>query len=159
MLESELGHYGRMADILCMQVGRVSLQSTHMPSQSQLTHQECDRLPDLINSMPYDACVQAKGRGKQHGLVIAYKSERFGFRGTRVIHLYEEEISPLPEGEVDVDDEDDGRDAKKWQRGEDERRRRRGGTRQTKNVGLMVGLEDKERAGKGEGVIVITAHL
>lgn len=123
-----------------------------------LISQECDRLPDLIQAMPYDACVQAKGRGKQHGLVICYRSERFGFKGSRIVHLDEEDLSPSPGG---PEEEPDGMDGAAWQRWSDEQRRKRGGTRQTKNVGLIVGLEDKERKGKGgaEGVIVITAHL
>jgi RNA exonuclease NGL2 len=107
--------------------------------------------------MPYDACIQAKGRGKQHGLVVLYRSERFGFKGSRVVHLDEEELTP---GDGD-EPEPDGRDAAAWQRWVDEQRRRRGGTRQTKNVGLIVGLEDKARTegGGAGGVIVITTHL
>lgn len=37
----------------------------------------------------------------------------------------------------------------------EEVRRRRGGSRQTKNVGLIVALEGKD----GEGVIIVTTHL
>lgn len=108
--------------------------------------------------MPYDACVQAKGRGKQHGLVVLYRTERFGFKSSRIVHLDEEELSP-GDGKAE---EPDGRDGAEWQRWADEQRRRRGGTRQTKNVGLIVGLEDKEsrgEEGEAKGVIIITAHL
>lgn len=102
--------------------------------------------------MPYDSCVQAKGRGKQHGLVIAYRSERLKFKASKVVYLDEEELSPS--GEADGDGKSES-----WEEQVEEQRRRRGGTRQTKNVGLIVGLEDTGREGKGEGVIVITAHL
>lgn len=41
------------------------------------------------------------------------------------------------------------------------RRKRRGGTRQTKNIGLMVGLGWKGEEGEAgkEGVIIVTTHL
>ena len=39
----------------------------------------------------------------------------------------------------------------------DEERRRRGGTRQTKNIGLVVGLEFVDKPGKG--LIIGTTHL
>lgn len=115
--------------------------------------------------MSFDKCVQARGHGKQHGLVVAYRSERFGFKGSRIVHLDEEELSPPGQdglGEMnghtngDTNGQTGGSENK--QSGEAvDNRRRRGGTRQTKNVGLIVGLEDKEREGKG--VIVATGHL
>lgn len=123
--------------------------------------------------MPFDNCVQGRGRGKQHGLVILYRSERFGFRGTRVVHLDEEDLSPSElhaVGGPSAENAEGGltsgpgqHEAKGGANGstnEDEAacRKRRGGTRQTKNVGLIVGLEDKER-GDGSGIIVATAHL
>lgn len=39
----------------------------------------------------------------------------------------------------------------------EETRRRRGGTRKTKNVGVIVALEDVTK--NGEGILVSTAHL
>ena len=115
--------------------------------------------------MSFDKCVQARGHGKQHGLVVAYRSERFGFKGSRTVYLDEEELSPLRQdgsgainGHIngDTNGQAEGSEEKRSVQAVD-KRRRRGGTRQTKNVGLIVGLEDKGREGKG--IIVATAHL
>jgi len=71
----------------------------------------------------------------------------------------------VPQGEkvVQYDVEEvrlgeDGNDEEEEGRTEDHMARwRRGGTRQTKNIGLMVGLEFVEAGGKG--LIVGTTHL
>lgn len=132
---------------------------------------ECDRLKDLMHSLPFDSCVQGRGRNKQHGLVIMYREDRMDFVASKLVHLDEEFLSPPSStsqsaGQGGLD--------------EDEKRRRRGGSRQTKNVGLMVALADKRAAGenaaqggdegdsgeatgrrsaKGKGIIVATTHL
>jgi len=43
------------------------------------------------------------------------------------------------------------------EQGTDEERRRRGGTRTTKNVGVVVALEDVSN--EKEGILVSTCHL
>lgn len=65
--------------------------------------------------------------------------------GERVVRYDEEFISKSPE-----DDQDQAEPL-------EQERKRRGGTRQTKNIGLVVGLEFRDRPGKG--VIVGTTHL
>ena len=97
--------------------------------------QECDRLKDLATALPDHAYVPTSGRGKMHGLVVFYRKERFRVRAKRTVFLDEEELS--------LD-------------GEGDERRRRGGTRQTKNVGLMVALEDIVGSAS---IVVATTHL
>jgi RNA exonuclease NGL2 len=134
---------------------------------------ECDRLKDLMHSLPFDSCVQGRGRNKQHGLVIMYREDRMDFVASRLVHLDEEFLSPPSST---------SQSAGQGALDEDEKRRRRGGSRQTKNVGLMVALADKQAAessagegegegddgegtgtgeskGKGKGIIVATTHL
>ncbi|KAL7409135.1 Endonuclease/exonuclease/phosphatase [Mrakia frigida] len=112
MLISELSSF--QTDILCLQ--------------------EVDRLSFMLPHLPAYSHVEAKGRGKAHGLVILYRSSMFAKVG-------EEKVIVLDEQEV---------------RGDGEAKRRRGGTRETKNIGLMVALERKEGGG---GVIALTTHL
>lgn len=112
--------------------------------------QECDRLKDIMHSLPFDSCVQARGHGKQHGLVIMYRSDRLEFKASKTIHLDEEYLAERVENQSSVEDQ------------EREARRRRGGSRQTKNVGLIVGLGvngDDKGGETGKGMIVVTTHL
>ncbi|EIW72340.1 hypothetical protein TREMEDRAFT_41666 [Tremella mesenterica DSM 1558] len=100
--------------------------------------QECDRLNDLIISFPHHEAVQAFGHGKSHGLVTLYRRSIFRVKAQKVIHLDEGELSLSPPS-----------------LGEDGGRQRRGGTRLTKNIGLVVALERND----GTGVYVATTHL
>ena len=68
-------------------------------------------------------------------------------RASKTVYLDEEFIHP----------EVDGAPASSGDAGMDETRRRRGGTRKTKNVGVVVALEDITK--EGEGILVSTAHL
>jgi len=79
----------------------------------------------MLPHLPHYSHVEAKGRGKAHGLVILYRTSMFTKFG-------EEKVIVLDEQEV----REDG-----------EAKRRRGGTRETKNIGLMVALERKEGGG------------
>ncbi|OCF45310.1 hypothetical protein I317_00833 [Kwoniella heveanensis CBS 569] len=106
--------------------------------------QECDRLKEFSSSLPNHLHVKGSGPGKQHGLVIFYRSSRFFVRASRLVHLDSEDLSPSPavyEGGGD----------------EESARKRRGGTRQTKNVGLIVALQDAED--ERRGIVVTTTHL
>ncbi|KAL7419277.1 RNA exonuclease ngl2 [Cryptotrichosporon argae] len=94
--------------------------------------QECDRLADLAAALPAHAAAEAKGPGKMHGLVVLYRRARFGVKAQRPVQL----------------------DLECLGKSEDERQAR-AGTRVTKNMALIVALEDKE----GGGVIVATTHL
>lgn len=60
-----------------------------------------------------------------------YRTDRFKVKASRTVYLDEERLSE--------------RDAQEG----------RGGSRQTKNVGLIVGLEE----GEGRGIVVATTHL
>lgn len=99
--------------------------------------QEVDRLPTFLPFLSHShGSSSAKGPKKQHGLVILHRESIFNKKEERVIYL--DEVFARGEGEKD----EDGKllDA----------RGRRGGTRETKNIGLMVALERKD--GKG-GVV------
>jgi len=111
--------------------------------------QECDRLADLRRALPGFREVAAKGRGKLHGLVVWYRASEWRVRATRTVFLDEEELCPLGEAM----DEDEGREGVGGGA-----RRKRGGSRQTKNVGLIVGLERVDGSG-GDGVVATTTHL
>ena len=104
---------------------------------------------DFQSALPDHGHVEAKGRGKIHGLVVFYRKSRWRVKATRTVHLDDEEIDESPTLKVDdlrVEHEDLDREA----------RRRRGGSRQTKNIGLIVGLENVEG---GHGVVIATTHL
>jgi len=66
-------------------------------------------------------------------------------QGEKVVRYDEEYIS-----KKSTDDQDQEESI-------DQERKRRGGTRQTKNIGLVAGFEFRDRPGKG--VIVGTTHL
>ncbi|WVQ97282.1 hypothetical protein IAU59_004393 [Kwoniella sp. CBS 9459] len=123
MLLAELEHHAS-ADVICLQ--------------------ECDRLKEFSSSLPHHAFVKGSGPGKQHGLVIFYRSSRFFVRASKLIHLDLEELSPASTA-PDQSGDDEGA------------RKRRGGSRQTKNVGLIVALQDVEDEKKG--IVVATTHL
>ena len=91
--------------------------------------------------------MEAKGHGKQHGLVVLYRKARYRVRASKTVYLDEEYIHP----------EVDGAPASSGDADMDETRRRRGGTRKTKNVGVVVALEDITK--ENEGILVSTAHL
>ncbi|WVW82629.1 hypothetical protein I302_104640 [Kwoniella bestiolae CBS 10118] len=101
--------------------------------------QECDRVKEYSSSLPQHTFVKGSGPGKLHGLVIFYRTSRFFVRSSKLIHLDEEHLSSS-----DSKNAGDGK-------------RRRGGSRQTKNVGLIVALEEVD--GDGRGIVVATTHL
>jgi len=96
--------------------------------------QECDRLDDMLSSVPSHKHVETKGPGKLHGLVILYKASRFSPKVTQALPLDDEELSPDADTSV----------------------ARRGVSRQTRNMGLITALEEN---GKGDGIVVVTTHL
>ena len=94
--------------------------------------------------MPEHGHVESKGHGKLHGLVVLYRSAKYFVKASKTIYLDEEHVDPstsTAESEVD----------------EAEQRRRRGGTRQTKNIALVVALQEVED--HTQGLVVSTAHL
>lgn len=93
--------------------------------------QECDRLSDLAKALPTHTPIDTKGRSKVHGLVILYRTNRYKLKARHTVYLDEEKVQDRA-----------GREG-------------RGGSRQTKNVGLIVGLEDDD----GRGIVVCTTHL
>lgn len=98
--------------------------------------QECDRLDDIHPAFHTHQALRAKGPNKQHGCVVAFRKDRFREKASKVVHLDEEELSSgAPSGSA---------------------RARRGGSRQTKNVGLVVALEAADGSG---GLVVSTTHL
>lgn len=96
--------------------------------------QEVDRLEESRADIPQYEAVQAKGVGKLHGLVVLYRAARFNAKAERAVSLDEEVLDPSAEGEV----------------------AQRGVSRRTRNMGLVVALQEKEREG---GIIVATTHL
>lgn len=103
--------------------------------------QEEDRLSEINLNLPNLVLVQARGPGKLHGCTIMYDSTKFNLKQKKVV-IYDYER--LEEDEEETPDEDS--DSK-----------RRGGTRQTKNIGLILGLERKDDPSKG--LVVATTHL
>ncbi|WWC58882.1 uncharacterized protein I303_101427 [Kwoniella dejecticola CBS 10117] len=99
--------------------------------------QECDRVKEYSTSLPHHTPIKGSGPGKLHGLVIFYRTSKFFVRSTKLIHLDEEPLSHSRQ-------EDDGA---RW----------RGGSRQTKNVGLIAALEEVD--GNGRGIVIATTHL
>lgn len=110
------------------------------------SYKECDKLSDFLPALPQHAYIKGTGPGKLHGLVVLYRKDRFSLRQSKLIHLDSEEIHPRPGNLAAGEDGDESLG---------EVRRRRGGSRQTKNVGLLVSLEGKD----GEGVVIATTHL
>jgi RNA exonuclease NGL2 len=150
----------------CRYVVSIEIQPRRPSHDRSSGEQECDRLKDLMHTLPFDSCVQGRGRNKQHGLVIMYREDRMDFVASKLVHLDEEFLSGPLAGEA----EQPGG----LEMAEEEKRRRRGGSRQTKNVGLMVALGDKRAGGadgvdgqdgnggsggKSKGIIVATTHL
>lgn len=79
--------------------------------------------------------MSARGVGKLHGLVVLYRASRFYIRSQRAVSLDDEELSPNAATGV----------------------ARRGVSRQTRNMALIVALEENED--KGNGIVVVTTHL
>lgn len=113
--------------------------------------QEVDRmdviLPQLEPSLGFTyRQVAARGRGKSHGCVVLYREDKFEYKSHKVV-VYDEE--PIwGSGSCDT---------------ASDRRRARGGTRRTTNIGLIVALKRKSGTnGNGEaagGLVVATTHL
>lgn len=106
--------------------------STHI---SLADGQECDRLADMRDSVPEHEAIEARGVGKLHGLVVLYRASKWTARATARVALDLELLSPEASGPV----------------------AQRGVSRQTRNMGLVVALENKEKP--GQGFIVATTHL
>lgn len=110
--------------------------------------QEVDRmdviLPQLEPSLGFKyAQVAAKGRGKSHGCVVLYREGLWEYKSHKVVVYDKEEIwNPHPD--------QGAREAA-------DRRRARGGTRRTTNIGLIVAL--KRKGGGGGGLVIATTHL
>ncbi|KAK8866182.1 hypothetical protein IAR55_001333 [Kwoniella newhampshirensis] len=117
----------------------------HHSANDIICLQECDRLPDYLSSLPKHSHVKGSGPGKLHGLVILYRNDRFFVRGTKLVQLDLESVATVPTDEEASDEK------------HQDIRRRRGGSRQTKNVGLIVALEESNAVGRG--VVVATTHL
>lgn len=94
--------------------------------------QECDRLADMRAAVPDHEAIEARGPGKLHGLVVLYRTARWRLRASRAVALDLEHLNP-GEGAA-----------------------ARGGSRATKNMCLIVALEDTKT---GEGLVVATTHL
>lgn len=83
--------------------------------------------------MPEHTPLQAKGKGKKHGLVILYRTSRFAVDEQRVLSLDDERLSDAADPVT-----------------------ARGVSRQTRNIALLAALRDQQG---GDGLIVITTHL
>ncbi|KAF9515632.1 hypothetical protein BS47DRAFT_1371989 [Hydnum rufescens UP504] len=111
--------------------------------------QEVDRLEKLIPPLKNAgySTTYAAGRGKRHGCMILHREPKLRKVNERVVHLDEQYIR-----------EGNGTDS------QEDIRRRRGSTRQTKNIALLVALANTIEQGTVsssavEGYIVATCHL
>ena len=95
-----------------------------------------DRLDKLLPPLHQASYTElyAAGQGKQHGCMIVYRSTLFEKAGHVVIEY----------DDLDV-----------RQTGDD--RQRRGSSRRTKNIGLIVGLRQRDQPWRG--YVVATTHL
>ncbi|WVQ76964.1 hypothetical protein IAR50_006643 [Cryptococcus sp. DSM 104548] len=101
--------------------------------------QECDKLSEIVASLPKHDFIKGTGPYKSHGLVILYNTLKFSAPHSELVHLDFEDLHPSSEPTDDLQ----------------EMKRRKGGSRQTKNVGLIAGLRGKD----GSGIVVATTHL
>lgn len=117
--------------------------------------QEVDRidlvLPNLPEGFRYSS-VRANGPGKLHGLVILFREDRFRVKEKKVVNYDLSEISALDDSASPSDLATDATPNQKQSR-----RKARGGTRLTRNIGLIVSLERIDKP--GSGVIIATTHL
>jgi hypothetical protein len=144
MLISELTAYE--ADVIALQVHTFLPMPFLRRDQGWLTNyvpfdclpnsQEVDQLPALRPHLTEYTATEGRGRNKRHGLVVLHRSALFTAAASEVVYLDEAEVR---EGG-----------------GEDEARWRRAGTRETKNVGLLVALRNKSGDG---GVVRLTIGL
>ncbi|KAJ7597130.1 Endonuclease/exonuclease/phosphatase [Mycena floridula] len=104
------------ADILCLQA----------------SYPEVDRLEKILPVLETSGyeCHYASGQGKKHGLLIAFKTERYSILDKRVV-IYDELDVGVPA--------------------------RRASTFRTRNIGFMVGLRSK--GSDSRGLFVATSHL
>ena len=79
-------------------------------------------------------------------MVVLYRKARYRVRAFKAIYLDEEDIHPSEDGV-----------GSRGEESVEEKRRRRGGSRKTKNVAVLVALEDLTK--EGEGILVSTTHL
>jgi RNA exonuclease NGL2 len=86
--------------------------------------------------------IYTSGRGKAHGCIILFKKELFELHGQKTVYYDEEEIrhGSLEGGEEEKSDI--------W---------RRGGSRTTRNIGLVAAIRRKGSSEKG--FVVATTHL
>jgi RNA exonuclease NGL2 len=133
MMVAEMKHYD--SDIFVLQV-----RSAYRVSIRLISFQEVDRLGAFLPLLPAYQAIETRGPGKQHGLVILYRSSKYRVIAQRTIYLDDELLRDAYAGGV----------------GSEDLRKRRAGTRQTKNVGLIVALEEVDG---GAGLIVATTHL
>jgi RNA exonuclease NGL2 len=95
-----------------------------------------DRLDKLLPALHHASYAElyAAGQGKRHGCMIVYRNSLFEEAGHVVIEY----------------DELDVRQAR-------DDRQRKGSSRRTKNIGLIVGL--RQRGQPSRGYVVATTHL
>ncbi|KIM21538.1 hypothetical protein M408DRAFT_29497 [Serendipita vermifera MAFF 305830] len=102
--------------------------------------QEVDRLDVLLPAIQHRySHVYAAGRKKQHGCMVLFKTELFDLHSSQTIYYDEEDVR---QGEIEDESKVD-----LW---------RRGTSRITKNIALIVALK---RKGSDDGVVVATTHL
>ncbi|KAJ9099774.1 hypothetical protein QFC21_003772 [Naganishia friedmannii] len=119
--------------------------------------QEVDRLEYMLSYLPNHKAIRASGPGKLHGLVILYNHNKFIVRSTKTVY-YDEEFTQggvQPEKKSALanggEDEENRKERKsRWKKA-------RGGTRQTRNIGLMAALEWVDNP--NSGIVVGTTHL
>ncbi|PVF91996.1 hypothetical protein CPB86DRAFT_769982 [Serendipita vermifera] len=106
--------------------------------------QEVDQLDVLLPALKSRySHIYASGRSKNHGCMVLYKPEYFELISERTVYYDEEDIRVgTPEGMASADQ------AAIW---------RKGVSRKTGNIALLVGLRNKRNPAKG--FVVGTTHL
>ncbi|ORX37437.1 Endonuclease/exonuclease/phosphatase [Kockovaella imperatae] len=122
--------------------------------------QECDRLKEFLPAMPDHSYIEAFGPNKKHGLLIFFRRSRFRARSQRTVYLDEEELSPYTavNGNASINGQDkQPSSSSKGDAAPGDIGRRRGGSRCTRNVGLVVALESVDAL--DQGIVIATTHL
>lgn len=110
----------------------------------------------MLPHLPRHKAIRASGPGKLHGLVILYNADKFSFKGSKTI-FYDEEFTQGDMHEEKKDIKLSGESEAEMQERRKRWKKARGGTRQTKNIGLMAALEWVDNP--GSGLVVGTTHL
>jgi RNA exonuclease NGL2 len=121
-------------DVICLQVGLISFSLSM--NLMRANAQEVDRLEKLLPSLHSASYAEtyAAGPGKRHGCMIVYRDAVFEKIEQETI--YYDDLDVRPAGD---------------------KHERKGSSRRTKNIGLIVGIRRRDQP--DHGYVIATTHL